>query len=151
MVARREDVAVLARTRAGISDSSPELLSDVMEIAIDEASELILNYINRKDMPNGCKMVWSALAADIYRYNIKDFDLDSAASEDPDADADLMKNCSEIRIDDAIVRDEVTSAKYTADAISAKTKKEVDFLKNYRERLHRFRLMPWRKYDENLY
>lgn len=145
MAANRSEVLELARIRSGLMDTSPEINNSVMEIAVDEAQEIILNYINRDEIPNACKMIWTAVASDIYRYSIKDFSLEP---QDSDTDIDLMKNVSEIRIDDAVVRDEVTSGKYTADAISSKTKKEVDFLKNYRERLHRFRLIQWRKYTD---
>lgn len=147
MAANRSEVLELARIRSGLTDSSPEINNSIMEIAVDEAQEIIINYINRDEIPNACKMIWTAVASDIYRYSVRDFGLDSG-EDDPDKDMDLMKNVSEIRIDDAVVRDEVTSGKYTADAISSKTKKEVDFLKNYRERLHRFRLIQWRKYTD---
>lgn len=146
----------LVKIKAGLGSTPDELRDPVIECAVDEAEELILNYIHRSEMPSAAQMVFVAIATDIYKYNIKDFELDDkfADPEDPsgESEADYLANVSEIRIDDAIVKDEITAAKYNRDAaaLAAQTQKEVDFLKNYRERLHRFRMVQWRKWEEGM-
>jgi hypothetical protein len=151
------DVFNLVKIKAGLGDTPDPKRDPVIECAVDEAEELILNYIHRNEMPSAAKMVFVAVAADIYRYNIKDFELeDKFAEEDPGGGSgaanDYLANVSEIRIDDAIVKDEITAAKYNRDAAAtaAQAKQEVDFLKNYKERLQRFRLMQWRKWEEGM-
>ncbi len=155
MAVDKTQVFNLVKLKAGLGTDADELRDPIIECAVDEAEELILNYINRKEMPSAAKMVFVAVAADIYKYNIKDFELDEKfAPEEPsgESEADYLANVSEIRIDDAIVKDEITAAKYNRDAaaLAAQTQKEVDFLKNYRERLHRFRMVQWRKWEEGM-
>lgn len=157
MAVDKTQVFSLVKLKAGLGTDQDELRDPIIECAVDEAEELILNYINRKEMPSAAKMVFVAVATDIYKYNIKDFELDKKFAPDPgegegEAEADYMANVSEIRIDDAIVKDEITAAQYNRDAaaMAAQTKQEVDFLKNYKERLHRFRLMQWRKWEEGM-
>lgn len=144
----------LVKTKVGLGSDADPLRDPIIQCAVDEAQELILNYINRKEMPSAAQMVFVAVATDIYKYNIKDFELESkfAPDSETEADADYMANVSEIRIDDAIVKDEVTAAQYGRDAaaLASQTKQELDFLKNYRERLHRFRLVQWRKWEEGM-
>lgn len=155
MAVDKTQVFSLVKLKVGLGTDPDELRDPIVECAVDEAEELILNYINRKEMPSAARMVFVAVAADIYKYNIKDFELDKKFAPDPgegEAEADYMANVSEIRIDDAIVKDEITAAQYNRDAaaMAAQTKVEVDFLKNYKERLHRFRLMQWRKWEEGM-
>lgn len=142
----------LVKIKAGMGTAPNAERDPIIECAVDEAEELILNYINRKEMPSAALMVFAAVASDIYKYNIKDFELDNSSSSDPEGGAsnNYLANVSEIRIDDAIVKDDITAAKYNSlgAAMAAQVQKEVDFLKNYRERLHRFRLMQWRKWEE---
>lgn len=144
----------LVKIKVGLGSEADEKRDPIIECAVDEAEELILNYIHRKEMPSAAQMVFVSIATDIYKYNIKDFDLENkfAAEQEPEAEADYLANVSEIRIDDAIVKDEITAAKYNRDAaaLAEQTKAEVDFLKNYRERLHRFRMMQWRKWEEGM-
>lgn len=154
MAVNKTDVFSMVKIKAGLGTDPDADRDPVIECAVDEAEELILNYINRKEMPSAAKMVFVAIATDIYKYNIKDFELFKA---DPDgsgsvAGSDYLANVSEIRIDDAIVKDEITAAMYNRDAaaLAAQAKQEVDFLKNYRERLQRFRLMQWRKWEEGM-
>jgi len=156
MAVDKTNVFNLVKTKAGLGDVADPQRDPIIECAVDEAEELILNYINRKEMPSAVKMVFVAIATDIYKYNIRDFELDTKFAPEPDpeaeTEADYLANVSEIRIDDAIVKDEITAAKYGRDAapLAAQTKREVDFLKNYRERLQRFRLMQWRKWEEGM-
>lgn len=155
MAVDKTNVFKLVKVKVGLGEDADPQRDPIIECAVDEAEELILNYINRKEMPSAAQMVFVAIATDIYKYNIRDFELESKfAPEDPEteAEADYLANVSEIRIDDAIVKDEITAAQYGRDAASlaAQTKQEVDFLKNYRERLHRFRLMQWRKWEEGM-
>ena len=155
MAVDKSQVFDLVKIKAGLGNQPDPDRDPVIECAVDEAEELILNYIHRKEMPSAAKMVFVAVATDIYKYNIKDFELDKAFAPDPsqtEAETDYLANVSEIRIDDAIVKDEITAAKYNRDAaaLSAQTKKEVDFLKDYYHRLHRFRLMQWRKWEEGM-
>lgn len=155
MAVEKSSVFDLVKIRVGLGTAADALRDPIVECAVDEAEELILNYINRKEMPSAAKMVFVAVAADIYKYNIKDFDLEDKFKPEPsesESDADYLANVSEIRIDDAIVRDDITAAQYNMDAASlaTQTKVEVDFLKNYRERLHRFRMMQWRKWEEGM-
>lgn len=152
MAVDKTQVFGLVKIKAGLDPAVEDTLRDpVIECAVDEAEELILNYIHRKEMPSAAKMVFVSIAADIYKYNIKDFELFKPDPESSgESEADYLANVSEIRIDDAIVKDEITAAQYNRDAaaLAAQTKVEVDFLKNYRERLHRFRLVQWRKWEE---
>lgn len=154
MAVDKNSVFRLVKIKAGLGEVVDELRDPIIECAVDEAEELILNYINRKEMPSAAKMVFVAIATDIYKYNIKDFDLDDKFTPevDPEAEADYLKNVSEIRVDDLTVKDDITAALYNRDAaaLSIQTKAEVDFLKNYRERLQRFRLMQWRKWEEGM-
>lgn len=155
MAVDKTQVFNLVKIKAGLGTEADENRDPIVECAVDEAEELILNYIHRSEMPSAAKMVFVAIATDIYKYNIKDFELDAKFAPDPDeseAAVDYLANVSEIRIDDAIVKDEITAAQYNRDAaaLAAQTKQEVDFLKNYRERLHRFRLMQWRKWEEGM-
>lgn len=147
----KETVFALVKVRAGLGDKPDPVKDPVVHLAVDEAEELILNYIHRNEMPSAAKMVFVAVAADIYKYNIKDFELDNTPDGE-DAGNDYLANVSEIRIDDAIVKDDITAAKYNRDsgAIAAQAKTETDFLKNYRERLQRFRIMQWRKWEEGM-
>lgn len=147
----KETVFALVKVRAGLGDTPDPSKDPMIQLAVDEAEELILNYIHRNEMPSAAKMVFVAVAADIYKYNIKDFGLDSKP-EGGDADNDYLANISEIRIDDAIVKDDITAAKYNRDAaaLAAQAKVETDFLKNYKERLQRFRMMQWRKWEEGM-
>lgn len=152
MAVDKSRVFSLVKIKAGLGSEPDTDRDPIIECAVDEAEELILNYIHRKEMPSAAQMVFVSIATDIYKYNIKDFELDKKFEPDPssESDADYLANVSEIRIDDAIVKDEITAAQYNRDAaaLAAQTKQEVDFLKNYRERLHRFRLMQWRKWEE---
>lgn len=148
MAVTRLDIISLVRAKAALGSDPDEIRDPIVEAAVDEASELILNYINRKEMPSACKFIWAAIATDIYKYNIADFDIDDKADKGDPSKAGLLRNVSEIRIDDAIVSDEITGAKYQAKSQSAQAKLELDFLKNYRERLHRFRLIQWRQWRE---
>jgi hypothetical protein len=155
MAVDKNKVFSLVKIKAGIGEDEDLQRDPIVECAVDEAEELILNYINRNEMPSAAMMTFVAIATDIYKYNIKDFELDKKFAPDPDeseAEADYLANVSEIRIDDAIVKDEITAAQYGRDAaaLAAQTKQEVDFLKNYRERLQRFRLMQWRKWEEGM-
>lgn len=147
----KETVFALVKIRAGLGDTPDPSKDPIIQIAVDEAEELILNYIHRKEMPSAAKMVFVAVAADIYKYNIKDFELDNTP-EGENAGNDYLANASEIRIDDAIVKDDITAAKYNRDAsaLAAQAKVETDFLKNYKERLQRFRMMQWRKWEEGM-
>lgn len=152
MAVDKTQVFELVKIKAGLDPAVADTMRDpVIECAVDEAEELILNYIHRKEMPSAAKMVFVSIAADIFKYNIKDFELFKPDPESScESEADYLANVSEIRIDDAIVKDEITAAQYNRDAaaLAAQTKVEVDFLKNYRERLHRFRLVQWRKWEE---
>lgn len=156
MAVDKTRVFELVKLKAGLDTSVADPKRDpIIECAVDEAEELILNYIHRSEMPSAAQMVFVAIATDIYKYNVKDFELDAKFAPDPDesgTEADYLANVSEIRIDDAIVKDEITAAQYNRDAaaLAAQTKQEVDFLKNYRERLHRFRMMQWRKWEEGM-
>ena len=152
MAVDKKKVFDLVKIKAGLGATPDPDRDPVIECAVDEAEELILNYIHRNEMPSAAKMVFVSVACDIYKYNIKDFDLDSkfAPEEEGGSESDYLANVSEIRIDDAIVKDEITAAQYGRDAaaLSTQTKYEMDFLKNYRERLQRFRLIQWRKWEE---
>lgn len=155
MAVDKTTVFNLVKVKAGLGTVPDENFDPIVECAVDEAEELILNYINRKEVPSSARMVFVAIATDIYKYNIKDFELEQKFAPVPDeteAASDYLANASEIRIDDAIVKDEITSAKYNreAAALAEQTKAEIDFLKNYRERLQRFRLMQWRKWEEGM-
>lgn len=154
MAVDKTNVFNLVKIKAGLGDVADPQRDPIIECAVDEAEELILNYINRKEVPSAAQMVFVAIATDIYKYNIRDFELESKFAPDPEteAEADYLANVSEIRIDDAIVKDEITAAQYGRDAaaLAAQAKQEVDFLKNYRERLYRFRLMQWRKWEEGM-
>lgn len=147
----KETVFALVKVRAGLGDTPDPVKDPIIQLAVDEAEELILNYIHRNEMPSAAKMVFVAVAADIYKYNIRDFELDNTP-EGGDAGNDYLANVSEIRIDDAIVKDDITAAKYNRDAaaLAAQSKTETDFLKNYKERLQRFRIMQWRKWEEGM-
>lgn len=147
----KETVFALVKVRAGLGDTPDPVKDPIIQLAVDEAEELILNYIHRNEMPSAAKMVFVAVAADIYKYNIKDFELDNTP-EGGDANNNYLANVSEIRIDDAIVKDDITAAKYNRDAaaLAAQAKVETDFLKNYKERLQRFRMMQWRKWEEGM-
>lgn len=147
----KETVFALVKVRAGLGDTPDPVKDPIVQLAVDEAEELILNYIHRNEMPSAAKMVFVAVAADIYKYNIKDFELDNTP-EGGAADNNYLANVSEIRIDDAIVKDDITAAKYNRDAaaLAAQAKVETDFLKNYKERLQRFRMMQWRKWEEGM-
>lgn len=155
MAVDKSRVFSLVKIKAGLGDTADPLRDPIIECAVDEAEELILNYINRKEVPSAAVMIFASIATDIYKYNIKDFELDKKFDEDdPESEfkSDYLNNVSEIRIDDAIVKDEITAAQYNRDAaaLAAQAKKEIDFLKSYRERLHRFRLMQWRKWEEGM-
>ena len=155
MAVEKSSVFDLVKIKVGLGTAADALRDPIVECAVDEAEELILNYINRKEMPSAAKMVFVAVAADIYKYNVKDFGLEDKFKPEPsesESDADYLTNVSEIRIDDAVVRDDITAAQYNreAAALAARTKVEVDFLKNYKERLHRFRIMQWRKWEEGM-
>lgn len=129
-----------------------DLQDPIIDAAIDEAEELVMNYINRKEFPSACLMTLVSIACDIYKYNIMAFEIGVPKTGDTEAESDYIANVSEIKVDDLSVRDDITGAKYSRDsgAISALANKEVDFLKDYRGRLHRFRLMQWRKWDEGM-
>ena len=151
----KTEVYNLVKIKAGLGSAVDPDRDPIVECAVDEAEELILNYIHRNEMPSAAKMVFVAVATDIYKYNVLDFDLDKKFESEPDpssSDGDYLQNASEIRVDDIIVRDEITAAEKQANA-NVKTeqaKAELDFLKNYKERLQRFRMVQWRKWEEGM-
>lgn len=136
-----EDIYTLCTVRIGTS-----AIPDLVYQSVEEALETILNYINRKNIPDGAKWVWVSLACDMYRYYLKDMRLDETDNQTPDADGNIgltLHNVSGIKIDDADVTDNITGIKYQADSTSYQTQKEVDFLKNYKARLQAFRKVRW--------
>lgn len=124
---------ILALCLLRISDPTK---SDVLMQFVQEAEELITNYINQQSVPDKCKMVWVAIACDIYKYNLLDF----TPTSDVDSEVSLP-NISTIKIDDAEVSDNVTPALIAARAVRAT--REIDFLKDYHHRLHPFRKLRW--------
>lgn len=131
------EIATLCLARIGA-----EGLDTLILQFVDEASELILNYINRTSMPNGCKMVWVAIACDMYKHSMTDFG-DNASTFELDGFA--LNAVSTVKIDDAEVSDGITPAQIAANA--SRQSKELDFLKDYRQRLQPFRLMRWTPID----
>ena len=125
-----EMILSLCELRIGNSEIKDLLLQFIME-----AEELILNYINATEVPDGCKMVWVSISCDLYKYNNQDFNALNNG-DDP-----KLQNISGIKIDDAEVEDTITPAYISSR--SNKMKQELDLLKNYRHRLHPFRKMRW--------
>lgn len=130
-------IAAVALLMGGLA-----LDDDILMIAVDEAQEFILNYTNRRNVPAACKHIWISLACDIYKLYTEEQKSEPESGTDPMAD--LVKNVSSVKIDDAEVRDDITAAKYQADKSSREGQLLAETLKNYRARLHRFRLMNWR-------
>lgn len=131
------EIATLCLSRIGA-----EGLDTLILQFVDEAAELILNYTNRTSIPNGCKMVWVAIACDMYKHSMTDFGDKSSTFE---LDGFTLNAVSGVKIDDAEVSDGITPAQITANA--GRQTKELDFLKDYRQRLQPFRLMRWTPID----
>lgn len=128
-----DTVLILCEARIGNSEVKDLLMQFVLE-----AEEIILNYINQPEMPNGCKMIWVTIACEMYKYNSMDFTPILDGDEEFEA---KLQNISDIKIDDAAVSDSITPALIAAKAIRAI--REIDFIKNYRQRLHPFRKIRW--------
>lgn len=132
-------IAAVALLMGGLA-----LDDDILMIAVDEAQEFILNYTNRRNVPAACKHIWISLACDIYKLYTEEQKPESNPDSEGAPMADLLENVSSVKIDDAEVRDDITAAKYQADKSSRERQLLAETLKNYRARLHRFRLMNWR-------
>lgn len=122
---------------------------DLVLLVVDEAEEFILNYTNRRTVPTACKHIWISLARDLYKLYTEKQNPESDEEGTGDPMADLLENVSSVKIDDAEVRDDITAAKYQADKSSRESQLLAETLKNYKARLHRFRLMNWRPVEGN--